>query len=93
MRVNNPDSYRLLGFEVNRGNKKKYNAVLQNKKTKEKLRISFGAKGYSHYYDKIGHYESLNHLDKERRKRYKQRHEGTRHYKYSSSYFADRYLW
>lgn len=52
MRVSNPDNYRLVGFEVNRG-KKKYDAVLENKKTGEKLRVSFGAKAYQHYKDKI----------------------------------------
>ena len=41
----------------------------------------------------IRYEDFLTHNDAERRKRYKQRHEATRHVKGSPSYYADRLLW
>ena len=41
----------------------------------------------------IRYSDYLQHKDDERRKRYKQRHEGTRHVKGSPSYYADQILW
>lgn len=36
-------------------------------------RINFGDKKYEHYYDRIGKYSHLNHLDDERRRLYRAR--------------------
>jgi hypothetical protein len=36
--------------------------------------FSFGASGYEHYYDRLGLYSNLNHLDKKRRELYYKRH-------------------
>jgi len=66
---------------------KKYYAVVNNHK------VHFGDKRYEHYFDKMGHYSNLDHNDKERRKRYKQRHEKDRHIKDSAGWFADNILW
>ena len=41
----------------------------------------------------IRYSDFLQHKDDERRKRYKQRHEATRHVKGSPSFYADRLLW
>ena len=41
----------------------------------------------------IRYSDFLQHGDAERRKRYKQRHERTRHVKGSPSYYADQILW
>ena len=54
-------------FEKSKNTAKKYTAY--DAKTKKKI-VDFGARGYEHYYDRIGMYSSLNHLDKERRRRY-----------------------
>jgi hypothetical protein len=41
----------------------------------------------------IRYSDFLQHNDAERRKRYKQRHEGTRHVRGSPSFYADQILW
>lgn len=66
---------------------KKYYAMVGNRK------VYFGDTNYEHYYDKIGYWSHLNHLDKERRRRYKARHEKDRHNKGSAGWFADQILW
>jgi hypothetical protein len=66
---------------------KKYYAMVGNRK------VYFGDSRYEQYYDKMGHYSHLNHNNKERRKRYKQRHEKDRHNKGSAGWFADQILW
>lgn len=93
MRLSNPENYTLEGFEVNKGKKSKYDAILKNKKTGEFKRVPFGAKGYEQYHDKIGHYKDFDHGDKDRRKRYLQRHKGEDDYKFSSGYLSIKYLW
>ena len=44
--LQNPDNYKLLGFEISNNKNKKYDAILENKFTKELKRIPFGQKGY-----------------------------------------------
>jgi hypothetical protein len=53
---------------------------------------SFGSLSYQHYKDKIGYYSKLNHLDKNRKRLYYQRH-GKTNDKTSAKYFANKYLW
>jgi hypothetical protein len=93
VRLANPENYEHLGFEKNRGKKYKYDAILKNKKTGELRRISFGDKNYQQYHDSIGEYSQLDHKDEKRRQLYRKRHKGEDKYKYSSGYFALRYLW
>lgn len=73
---------------------KKYKVELYEKGEKIKT-IQFGDKRYQHYKDvtPLKLYTHLNHLDKERRKRYKIRHEKDRHIKYTAGWFADKFLW
>lgn len=66
---------------------KKYYALVNNRK------VHFGDSRYQHYTDKMGYWEHLNHYDKERRRRYKIRHEKDRHNKGSAGWFADQILW
>ena len=40
----------------------------------DKYIISFGDKNYQHYYDKIGHFRSLDHNNNKRRELYRARH-------------------
>ena len=44
--------YKLLGFEIGKGNKK-YTALLKEKKTGKIKKISFGDKRYQQYEDKV----------------------------------------
>jgi len=88
------DQFRLLRFERGSGFKK-YNAIIEDKKTKRRQKIPFGDKRYEQFSDSTGLklYSRLDHGDPERRKNYKARHEKTRHKKWSASWFSDNYLW
>lgn len=66
---------------------KKYDTYYKGKKL-----FSFGQKGYEHYYDKIGHYKELNHLDTKRRENYYKRH-NKKYGKISADWFAKMFLW
>lgn len=80
-------TYKGYPIYLSERSNKKYYAIVDGYK------IHFGDTRYEHYYDKIGHYSHLNHNDKNRRKRYKQRHEKDRHLKGSAGWFADQILW
>lgn len=92
--VDNPTSYKFVRFQRSTNPDKKYDAILKNKKTGQTKKIPFGAKGYEHYKDKaLGLYSSKDHLDPKRRASYRKRHQGEELKKYSSGYFAWKYLW
>ena len=93
--INNPDQYKFLLFNESGGKNKKYDAVLMHKKTKKLKLVPFGDVRYPHYEDQtgLGLYSHMNTYNKERRRLFKIRHENTRHNKFSSSWFADRFLW
>jgi len=63
--------------------------------------IHFGCRSMQHYHDKIGHWTSKDHLDKERRKNYLARAKGIvdKNGKHTwkdinhANYYAVRYLW
>jgi hypothetical protein len=95
MIIHNPQDYKFLRFEKSHLKTKKYNAVLLNKKTKTERRIPFGQRGYEQYKDTtgLGLYSKVNHLDKNRRRLYRIRHDGEQFNKYSSGYFSYYYLW
>ena len=93
MRIHNPESYNLLGYEVNKGNQAIYDAILKNKKTGELRRIPFGAKGYEQFKDQLGHYSSLDHNDEKRRDNWIKRHKRNLDYKFSSAWFSKNILW
>ena len=76
-----------ITFKKSKTKNKKYDAFKDGKKL-----ASFGDKRYLHYKDKIGMYSSLNHLDKDRRRRYYARH-GRQATRYSAKYFSHKYLW
>ena len=89
--------YKHVGFRKSTRNGKKYDAILEHKKTKVKKYIPFGAIPYQQYKDTTGLnlYSDLDHLDDKRRKLYRARH-GARGYekiKYSPSYFSYNFLW
>ncbi len=88
------DQFRLIKFERGSGFKK-YNAIIEDKKTKKRQKIPFGDRRYQQYRDSTGLklYSRLDHGDEKRKKNYLARHEKTRHKKFSSSWFASTYLW
>jgi hypothetical protein len=85
--------YELLNFVISSNKNKKYDAILQNKKTKKQVKVPFGDRNYQQYFDKIGVYSSLNHLDKKRRQLYLNRHKRDINTAYSASWFSREYLW
>ena len=89
------DQFRLVRFERSRTKNKKYDGIIEDRKTKRTQRVPFGQIGYSQYKDSTGLklYSRLDHGDEERRKNYLARHEKTRHKKFSSSWFSSRFLW
>lgn len=98
MIVTNPECYKLLGFEVNRGKRYKYDMILENKTTKQIRRVPFGGKKedgtpYEQYHDQIGHYRDYDHGDDNRRRLYRIRHRGENLRKFSSGWASWMYLW
>ena len=94
MRVDNPDDYKLMGFEVSNTSGKKYDAILRHKTGKLK-RVPFGDINSEHFKDSTpnGIYDYLNHNNPERRRLFHLRHAKNAMYKYSSAYFSLHYLW
>ena len=87
VRLHNPDSYQIVGYELG-GKKSKYIAILKNKKTGEFKRIPFGGKypdgtPYEHFKDQIGHYSKYDHNDEKRRDNWIKRHKRNLDYKFS----------
>ena len=76
---------------VSSNRNKKYDVWVKDKNGKPK-KISFGARDYQHYYDKIGYYSSKNHLDPNRKRLYYLRH-GETNDKNSARYWANKILW
>ena len=95
--------YKFLRFEKSDRKTSKYQAILQNKKTGNLVKVHFGGikkNGipYEQYKDKtgLGLYSGYDHNDNERRDRYKKRHAkdiSTFKNYWSAGYFADRFLW
>ena len=73
-------------FKKSSNPKKKYDAFLPSGK-----KISFGARDYEQYYDKIGMYSGKNHNDENRKRLYYARH-GKEAEKYTPKWFSHHYL-
>ena len=85
---------------------KKYVAYIPKVDGKFK-KVSFGARAYEHYKDSVpkrlggGKWSSKNHMDKDRRRNYRNRHSGMRNkdgkrsidVKYSPAWFSYHFLW
>ena len=87
--------YKFLRFEKSHLKTKKYNAVLENRKTKREVRVPFGASSYEQYKDStgLGLYSSKNHNDKKRRASYRSRHKNDNLNDYSPGFFSWNFLW
>jgi len=55
---------------------KKYKAKIYDTNDKKIRTVEFGDQRYQQYYDRIGMYDNLNHLNRKRRKDYRTRHSG-----------------
>ena len=90
--------YSFKRFEKSKRKGKKYDAILQNKKTKREVRVPFGAIGYEQFRDSTGKglYTKDNHMDKNRKRNYRSRHSkeipSFKNF-YSPGWFSMRFLW
>lgn len=93
--IKNPQDYKFIEFRKSKSKNKKYDAILLNKKTNRTKTVSFGDKRYQHYFDRtpLNLYSKLNHNDKKRRQLFRKRTKKNAQNKYSSAYFAYKWLW
>ena len=89
--------YKFMGFKKG-SYPRKYNALLENKETGRKVKVSFGDRRYEQYRDStgLGIYSDKDHLDKNRRRQYRARHSQEkktfRNY-WSPGYFSWYFMW
>jgi len=77
---------------VSKAKNKKYSVYVKNEKTGKPKLINFGDKRYQQYFDVLGHYKNLNHMDKKRRENYYSRH-GPEKNKNTAKYWSHKILW
>ena len=77
----------MYTFKVSTRKNKKYDAYKNGK-----YLLSFGSKNNEQYYDKIGFYKNLNHLDDKRRENYYKRF-GKKAKPDTAKWFSHNYLW
>lgn len=88
--------YRFVRNEKATQKNKKYQAILVSERTQREIRVPYGDSRYEQYRDSTGldAWSHRNHLDKARRKKYKDRHQGfIKPGHYSPGYFSMKYLW
>jgi hypothetical protein len=88
--------YKFLKNVKSSNSKKKYTAILQNKKTGRMKKINYGSSTNQQFKDStgLGVYTSKNHGDSVKRASYKARHNGfIRSGFFSAGYFSMKYLW
>lgn len=86
---------KLLRIEVSNRKHKKYKAILRNTTTNRLKTVHFGDSRYQHYKDqtKLKKFSRLNHMDTDRRRKFRLRFQKSARKKYSAAYFAMKYLW
>jgi len=91
------DRFRHIRFERSKSRGSKYDAIIEDKITKKRQRVPFGSADplYEQYRDTTGLrlYSRLDHNDEKRRQNYLARHQKTMTKKFSSSWYAARFLW
>lgn len=89
------DRFRHIKFQRSKTTGKKYDAIIEDVKTRKRQRVPFGSAIHEQYKDTTGLklYSHLNHNDEKRRKNYLARHEKTRHKIYSPSWYSANFLW
>lgn len=92
--------YDLVGFRKSTKKNAKYDAILENKKNKKIVIVSFGAikpngEPYAQYKDRtqLKLYSKYDHLDEKRRDNYLKRHSKDINKPYSSSWLSQVFLW
>jgi hypothetical protein len=88
--------YKFVKNVKSSNSKKKYTALIQNKKTGKIKKINYGSSINNQFKDStgLGIYTSKNHGDSVKRIAYKARHKGfIKSGYYSASYFSMKYLW
>ena len=92
--------FKLIGFRKSLKRLKKYDAILENKKNKTIVIVSFGGirpNGipYTQFKDRVPLklYTKYDHGDEYRRQRYLKRHSKDINEPYSKSWFSREYLW
>lgn len=88
--------YKFVRFEKSKTKHKKYDAIIQNKKTSREKHLPFGDVRYQHFKDSTGLniYSHLDHNDNDRRRLYRARHKQfLKNGYYSPSYYSFYYLW
>ena len=89
------DLFRIVKFERSHLPQKKYNAIIEDVKTRKRMKVPFGSTQYQQFRDDVPLklYKRLDHNDEKRRKNYLARHEKTRHKRFSPSWLSSVYLW
>jgi len=89
--------YRFVKFQRSKNMKSKYDAILENKQNKRRVRVPFGDRSFEQYRDATGLklYSNLDHNDPKRRASYRKRHgaQGYQNRKYSPAFFSWNFLW
>jgi hypothetical protein len=92
--------YKLIGFRKSLKRLSKYDAILENKKNKKIIFVSFGGikkNGipYTQFKDRVPLklYTKYDHNDQDRRLRYLKRHSKNINMPYSKSWFSEKFLW
>ena len=89
------DRFRFIKFQKSKTRFKKYDAIIEDVKTRRKQTVPFGDVRYEQFSDSTGLklYSRLDHNDEKRRQNYLARHEKTRNKKWSASWFSSVFLW
>lgn len=88
--------YEFIIFIKSNNPKNKYDAIIQSKNTLRYMIIPFGDSSYGQYKDTTGLYlySSIDNLDNDKRKAYRERHQGyLKMGYYNPEYFSYFYLW
>ena len=89
------DQFRFIKFQKSKSRFSKYDAIIEDIKTRRRQKVPFGDKRYEQYKDTTGLkiYSHLDHNNLKRRDNYLKRHASTMKRKWSASYFSARFLW
>lgn len=89
------DRFKHLRFERSRTTGKKYDAIIEDQKTKQKQRVSFGNIKSSHFNDITGLklYSHLDNHDEKLREKYLESYRKQNNKKYSPEWYSGIFLW
>jgi hypothetical protein len=79
---------KIISFRKSTKPHKKYDAIMSDGSI-----VSFGDNRHFYFFDKMGMYPELNHLDKERKDNYKLRHHKDINKRFSPGWMSYNFLW